>query len=168
MSVEIVVFAILAILAVGGGFGIIVTKNPFRAAMWMVLSFIGSAGIFVMLDAVFIAMLQLIVYAGAITVMIVIAMYTMDKLTLSSLKRFNNQAYFGALFGLGILLDFIVIAAKLKINTAYMGKNLSIAGSNVKAIGDVLFKSYLLPFEITAIVLLIALFGAVALTKKDL
>jgi NADH-quinone oxidoreductase subunit J len=168
MSVEIVVFAILAIFAVGGGFGIIVTKNPFRAAMWMVLSFIGSAGIFVMLDAVFIAMLQLIVYAGAITVMIVIAMYTMDKLTLSSLKRFNNQAYFGALFGLGILLDFIVIAAKLKINTAYMGKNLSIAGSNVKAIGDVLFKSYLLPFEITAIVLLIALFGAVALTKKDL
>jgi NADH-quinone oxidoreductase subunit J len=168
MIVEIVVFVILAIFAVGGGFGIIVTKNPFRAAMWMVLSFIGSAGIFVMLDAVFIAMLQLIVYAGAITVMIVIAMYTMDKLTLSSLKRFNNQAYFGALFGLGILLDFIVIAAKLKINTAYMGKNLSIAGSNVKAIGYVLFKSYLLPFEITAIVLLIALFGAVALTKKDL
>jgi NADH-quinone oxidoreductase subunit J len=168
MIVEIVVFVILAIFAVGGGFGIIVTKNPFRAAMWMVLSFIGSAGIFVMLDAVFIAMLQLIVYAGAITVMIVIAMYTMDKLTLASLKRFNNQAYFGALFGLGILLDFIVIAAKLKINTAYMGKNLSIAGSNVKAIGDVIFKSYLLPFEITAIVLLIALFGAVALTKKDL
>jgi NADH-quinone oxidoreductase subunit J len=168
MSVEIVVFAILAIFAVGGGFGIIVTKNPFRAAMWMVLSFIGSAGIFVMLDAVFIAMLQLIVYAGAITVMIVIAMYTMDKLTLASLKRFNNQAYFGVLFGLGILLDFIVIAAKLKINTVQFGKNLSIAGSNVKAIGDVLFKSYLLPFEITAIVLLIALFGAVALTKKDL
>jgi len=168
MSVEIVVFAILAIFAIGGGFGIIVTKNPFRAAMWMVLSFIGSAGIFVMLDAVFIAMLQLIVYAGAITVMIVIAMYTMDRLTLAGLKRFNNQAYFGALFGLGILLDFIVIVAKLKINTAYMGKNLSIAGSNVKAIGDVLFKSYLLPFEITAIVLLIALFGAVALTKKDL
>lgn len=168
MSVTIAVFAILAIFAVGGGFGIIVTKNPFRAAMWMVLSFIGSAGIFVMLDAVFIAMLQLIVYAGAITVMIVIAMYTMDRLTISDLKRFNNQAYFGALFGLGILLDFIVIAAKLKINTANMGKNLSIFGSNVKAVGDVLFKSYLLPFEITAIVLLIALFGAVALTKKDL
>ncbi|MGB9755492.1 MAG: NADH-quinone oxidoreductase subunit J [Desulfurella sp.] len=168
MIVEIVVFAILAVMAVGGGFGIIVTKNPFRAAMWMVLSFIGSAGIFVMLDAVFIAMLQLIVYAGAITVMIVIAMYTMDKLTIASLKRFNNQAYFGALFGLGILLDFIVIASKLRINTTLAGKNLSIAGNNIKAISDVLFKSYLLPFEITAIVLLIALFGAVALTKKDI
>lgn len=168
MIVEIIVFSILAIMAVGGGFGIIVTKNPFRAAMWMVLSFIGSAGIFVMLDALFIAMLQLIVYAGAITVMILIAMFTMDRLTIANLKRFNGQAYFGALFGLGIMLDFFVIVSKVRINTSFMGKNLEIAGSNIKAISDVLFKSYLLPFEITAIILLIALFGAVALTKKDL
>lgn len=168
MNVSVVVFLILALMAVGGGLGIVVTKNPFRAAMWMVLSFLGSAGLFVMLDATFIAMLQLIVYAGAITVMILIAMYTMDKLTIANLKRFNSQAYFGIAFGLGILLDFFVIVSKTKLNTALAGKNLEIASSNIKAVSNMLFKVYLLPFEITAIVLLIALFGAVALTKKNL
>ncbi len=165
---EAIVFYILAIITVGGGLGVVISQNPFRAALWMVLTFVGIAGLFVMLHAQFNAMLQLIVYAGAIAIMIALTMMVMDRRNLNAIGRFNPQPLWAAMFGAGILADLAVLALKFKIDLSNAGKNLAIDGSNTKMIGDVLFKHYLFPFEITAIILLVALLGAVVLTKKDI
>ncbi len=165
---EAVVFYILATITVGGGLGVVISKNPYRAALWMVLSFVGIAGLFVMLHAQFNAMLQLIVYAGAIAVMITLTMMIMDRRHLDAIERFNPQPLWAAMFGVGIFADLAVLALKYKIDLSNVGKNLMLDSSNTKMIGDVLFKDYLFPFEITAIILLVALLGAVVLTKKDI
>ncbi len=165
---EAIMFFILALMSVGGAFGVLISKNPYRAAMWMVLSFFGIAGLFVMLHAQFNAMLQIIVYAGAIAVMIMLVMMVMDRRTIEGLKRFNPQPIWPALIGLALLADLGFIACRFKIDLSNAGKNLAINGSNTQMIGEVLFKHYLLPFEVTAIILLVALIGAVVLTKKDI
>ncbi|AEA33216.1 NADH-quinone oxidoreductase subunit J family protein [Hippea maritima] len=165
---EAIVFYIIAILTVGGALGVLLSKNPYRAALFMVLAFFGIAGLFVMLHAQFNAMLQLIVYAGAIAVMITLTMMVMNRRTLEGLKRFNSQWYWAAFIGIGLLADLIALAYKFKIDLSNAGKNLALGGSNTKLIGEVLFKHYLLPFEITAIILLVALLGAVVLTKRDI
>jgi len=167
-NMDAVMFYIISIITVGGAFGVLVSKNPYRAAMWMVLTFVGIAGLFIMLHAQFNAMLQIIVYAGAIAVMIVLVMMVMDRRTIEGLKRFNPQAVWPALIGAALLGDLAFLAYKFKINTSNAGKNLTINGSNTQMIGEVLFKHYLLPFEVTAIILLVALIGAVVLTKKDI
>ncbi len=165
---EALVFYIIAFMTVVGALGVLLSKNPYRAALFMVLAFFGIAGLFVMLHAQFNAMLQLIVYAGAIAVMITLTMMVMDRRAISGLKRFNPQWFWPAMIGAGLLADLVLLALKFHISTENAGKNLAINGSNTQLIGEVLFKQYLLPFEITAIILLIALLGAVVLTKRDI
>ena len=165
---EGIMFYIISIITVGGALGVLLSRNPYRAAMWMIFSFFGIAGLFVMLHAQFNAMLQIIVYAGAIAVMIVLVMMVMDKRMLESIKRFNPQAFWPALIGIALLADLSFLAYKFKINVGNAGKHLTINGSNTQMIGEILFKHYLLPFEVTAIILLVALIGAVVLTKKDI
>ncbi|WP_198018179.1 NADH-quinone oxidoreductase subunit J family protein [Hippea jasoniae] len=165
---EAIVFYIIALITVGSALGVVLSKNPYRAALWMVLTFFGIAGLFVMLHAQFNAMLQIIVYAGAIAVMIMLTMMVMDRRTIEGLKRFNSHAYFPALIGAGLLLDLAYLAIKVKIDLANAGKNLTMDGSNTKMIGEILFKHYLFPFEVTAIILLVALLGAVVLTKREI
>lgn len=165
---EGIMFYIISAITVGGALGVLLSKNPYRAAMWMIFSFFGIAGLFVMLHAQFNAMLQIIVYAGAIAVMIMLVMMIMDRRTIETLKRFNSQFYWPALIGLALFVDLVFLAYKFKIDTSNAGKNLAVNGSNTQMIGEVLFKHYLLPFEVTAIILLVALIGAVVLTKKDI
>jgi len=165
---EGIMFYVISAITVGGALGVLLSKNPYRAAMWMIFSFFGIAGLFIMLHAQFNAMLQIIVYAGAIAVMIMLVMMIMDRRTIESLKRFNPQFYWPALIGLALFADLAFLAYEFKIDTSNAGKNLAINGSNTQMIGEVLFKHYLLPFEVTAIILLVALIGAVVLTKKDI
>ncbi len=163
-----VMFYIIAGITIAGALGVLISKNPYRAAFWMIIAFFGIAGLFVMLHAQFNAMLQIIVYAGAIATMIMLTMMVMDRRTIEGLKRFNPQPVWPALIGVALLSDLAFLAYKFTINTANAGKNLALDGSNTKMIGEVLFKHYLLPFEVTAIILLVALVGAVVLTKKDI
>ncbi len=162
-----IMFFILSIGTIIGAIGTILCKNAYYSALWMISAFVSLAGLFVMLNAPFIAMLQIIVYAGAIAILILFVMMLMDRRVLDNKYKFNPQYFWGVILGIGIFADMAVLAFKFKINIANAGKNLTLHGSNTKMVGDVLFKHYLFPFEITAIVLLIALIGAIILTKKD-
>ncbi len=162
----VIMFFILSVTTIAGALGTVVSRNAYASALWMITAFVGMAGLFVMLSAPFVAMLQIIVYAGAIAVLILFVMMLMDRRVLSNRYRFNPQYFWGVIFAAGIFADIAVLAFKLKINLANAGKNLAVNGSNTQMVGEVLFKHYLLPFEIIAIVLLIALIGAIVLTNK--
>ncbi len=162
------VFFVLALVTIVGALGTVISRNAYASALWMVAAFLGVSGLFIMLNAPFIAMLQIIVYAGAIAVLIIFVMMLMDRRVLNNKERFNPQYLWGVVLGVGLLADLSALAFKFRINLSHIGENLTLNGSNTKMIGDVLFKRYLFPFEITAIILLIALIGAVVLTRKDI
>ncbi len=162
-----IVFFILSLGTIIGALGTILCKNAYYSAMWMISAFVSLAGLFVMLNAPFVAMLQIIVYAGAIAILILFVMMLMDRRVLNNKERFNPQYFWGIILGVGLFSDLAVLAFKFRINITNAGKSLTLHGSNTKMVGDVLFKHYLFPFEIIAIILLIALIGAIVLTKKD-
>ncbi len=162
-----VIFFVLSLVTIIGALGTVISRNVYSSVLWMITSFIGVSGLFVMLNAPFIAMLQIIVYAGAIAVLILITMMLMDRRLLENKERFNPQYLWAVVFGFGLFADIAVLAFKFKINLSHVGENLTFNGSNTKMIGNILFKHYLLPFELIAIVLLVALIGAIVLTKED-
>ncbi len=162
-----IMFFILSLGTIVGALGTVLCKNAYYSAMWMISAFVSMAGLFVMLNAPFVAMLQIIVYAGAIAILILFVMMLMDRRILNNKEKFNPQYFWGVILGVGLFSDLAVLALKFKINVSNAGKHLALQGSNTKMVGDVLFKHYLFPFEIIAIILLIALIGAIVLTKED-
>ncbi len=162
-----IMFFILSLVTIIGALGTVISKNAYASALWMITAFVSMAGLFILLNAPFVAMLQIIVYAGAIAILILFVMMLLDRRVLDNKNKFNPQYFWGVILGVGLFSDLAVLAYKFKINISDAGKNLTLHGSNTKMIGDVLFKHYLFPFEIIAIILLVALVGAIVLTKDD-
>ncbi len=162
-----IMFFILSLVTIIGALGTVISKNAYASALWMITAFVSMAGLFILLNAPFVAMLQIIVYAGAIAILILFVMMLLDRRVLDNKNKFNPQYFWGVILGVGLFSDLAVLAYKFKINMSDAGKNLTLHGSNTKMIGDVLFKHYLFPFEIIAIILLVALVGAIVLTKDD-
>ena len=167
-NMETIIFAIVSLIAIVGALGLVFAKNPYHSALWMVFSFVGLAGLLALLQAYFLTVLQLIVYAGAIVVMIAFVMMTIDFRKVGGLSKFVPQWLWGLIISFGLLIDLFILASKMKIDVSQSGKNLAIAGSNTKALGMELFTHYLFPFELVAIILLVALIGVVVLTKREI
>jgi NADH-quinone oxidoreductase subunit J len=100
--------------------------------------------------------------------MIAFVMMTIDFRKVGGLSKFVPQWLWGLIISFGILIDLFILASKMKIDVSQSGKNLAIAGSNTKALGMELFTHYLFPFELVAIILLVALIGVVVLTKREI
>ena len=143
-------------------------KNPVSAALWLVLMFFGLAGIYVVLEAYFVAAVQVLVYAGAIMVLFLFVIMLLD------LRTEELAAHRGPrLKALGVLgaLGFLAVAgtAVATSRLAWPGADgLEGLDGGAGAIGDALFNRWLLAFEVTSFLLLGAILGAVLLTKRRL
>ncbi len=155
-------FIIFATVALGGSIMVVTRKNPISSAMFLILTLFAVAALFVLREAHFIAVIQIIVYAGAVVVLFVFvimllnvpdAMIPVQKPTLAQ--------------GLGVLA-----AGLLMLEGAVAGSRHSLpAGSavdvgSVKAVGKALFTTYIFPFEITSVLLLTAIVGAIIMARK--
>jgi NADH-quinone oxidoreductase subunit J len=164
---EHLLFYLLAIGAVIAGLLVIFKKNPVINALFLIVVMLCLAGIYLLLGAQFMAAIQLIVYAGAIMVLFlfVIMLLNLDAETAGMVKGgFPRTA--------GILLAallFLTLLSVLRISTL-PGKGLHPIdeAANTESIARVLFNYFLLPFEITSVILLIAIIGAIVLGKKKL
>jgi NADH-quinone oxidoreductase subunit J len=164
---EALLFYLLAIGAVICGILVIVKKNPVINALFLILVMLCLAGIFLLLGAQFMAAIQLIVYAGAIMVLFlfVIMLLNLDQ-EISGVVKGGPQKAVG--FILAVLL-LAVLLSVVSINQL-PGKGLHPIDevSNTESLARVLFTHFLLPFEITSVILLIAIIGAIVLGKKKL
>jgi NADH-quinone oxidoreductase subunit J len=164
---EALLFYLLAIGAVICGILVIVKKNPVINALFLILVMLCLAGIFLLLGAQFMAAIQLIVYAGAIMVLFlfVIMLLNLDQ-EISGVVKGGPQKAVG--FILAVLL-LAVLLSVVGINQL-PGKGLHPIDevSNTESLARVLFTHFLLPFEITSVILLIAIIGAIVLGKKKL
>jgi NADH-quinone oxidoreductase subunit J len=163
---QLIFFLALAVLAVAGAAGVVLSKNPVYSALSLLLNFAVLAVMYILLQAQFLAVVQVIVYAGAIVVLFlfVVMLIGADVRLLEARGRGRMIATYGALaaavvmlVGFGYLLVTGVLAS---VSGAVPGNG------SVQAIGEVLFTEYLLPFELASVLLLVAMIGAVVLARK--
>jgi len=163
-----VMFFIFAALAVLGGLGVIIAKNPLHSALSLIGTMVSIAVIYILLHADFIAALQIAVYAGAVMMLIIFTIFLVDMGPGTNDKRTNSLGILGLIVG-GLV--FIAIALFVRMPTGGKGEMtqamLEKTGT-VQYIAEQLFTNYLLPFELASILLLVGLVGAVALAKKKL
>jgi NADH-quinone oxidoreductase subunit J len=163
---EYLLFFILALAAVGAGLGMLISRNAVYAALFLIVNFASVAVLYLTLAAPFIALAQITVYGGAIMVLFlfVIMLLGAEKLPIGVSMPWQRP--------LGIVLGALLLVevGYMILFKAGLPSGLTIPGADYaspKAIGLELFNSYLLPFEITSVLLLVALVGAIVLTKTE-
>jgi NADH-quinone oxidoreductase subunit J len=167
MSVDLILFFTLAVIAVVSALGMLFSNNAVYSALFLIMNFGAVAVLFLLLNAPFIAIVQVTVYAGAIMVLFlfVIMLLGAESLPLSKRSMRWQQP-------VGILLGVVLLAEAGYLLATNAG--LITIGGDVPApfggpleVGEVLFSSYLLPFEITSVLLLVGIIGAIVLTKGE-
>jgi len=167
MTTHDLFFYLFAALTLLCGFLVVAnpfTRNPVTSAMFLVLSIVSLAGLFVLLHAFFLAAVQVLVYAGAVMVLFLFVIMLLD------LKEEVRRHYktFGVVTGALAVVALAVIAIRA-IATSGVGAGLQpqVEGGT-GPLGRLLFGQYLLPFEIVSVLLLVAMVGVILLSKKDL
>lgn len=168
MTVNLVLFLILATVAVISALGMLLSRNAVYSALFLVLNFATVAVFYLLLGAPFIAITQVTVYAGAIMVLFlfVIMLLGADPLPEGDETPPVWQKPLAVALALILTVEGIFLIATQKSAGIINAAPVESTGSP-QAIGDLLFNQYLLPFEVTSILLLVAMVGAIVLTHKE-
>src|SRR3954464_15187476 len=161
-------FWIFAVLTVVFGAAVVLNRNPVASALSLVVSFLGLAGLFISLNAFFVGVIQILVYAGAVMVLFLFIIMLLD-LRAEKLRKINWPATAG-----GIAVAVVFLAQVLAVIGRYQPASRSFppltgaALDDVRGIGMRLFESYNLPLQIICILVLVATIGVVVLSKREL
>lgn len=161
-----IIFYILAALTLGTATMTVLSRNPINSAVYMIVCFFTIAGHMLMIDAQFLALVQILVYSGAIMVLI---LFTLMLMNLSDKhepkKRVMSRVAAAISVGLTILVVLMVLVKADGVMTQAAATGVDF--QSAKAIGHVLMNEYLLPFEFVSILLIAAMVGAVLVSKKE-
>lgn len=160
------IFYILAAFTLATGFMTVISKNPIHSAIYLVLCFFSVAGHYLMFNAQFLSLVHIIVYAGAIMVLILFTIMLMN-LNKENEPNKNLLSKISATIAFG-LLGFVLLATFVKtmpIIDTY--KQSGQDYQSIKVLGKVLLNEYMVPFEFASVLLLVAMIGAVLLSKKS-
>lgn len=162
---EIYAFIVLSVLAIGSALGMILNKNTVNSALFLVLHLISLAGVYLLLKAQFLAIVQIIVYAGAIMVLFLFVIMLLNVADEPSLFDKFRVGYFTAfLLGVAVLGQIVYSVAGVAGILPQISPEMERIGT-VEAVGEVLFTEYLMPFEMTAILLTAAVVGALMVAQ---
>jgi NADH-quinone oxidoreductase subunit J len=162
MSVEQVIFYIVAALALVGALGVVGSGDIVHAALFLVLALLMTAGVFVLLSAEFIGLVQILIYGGAVTILIIFAL----MLTRARQLRLRlNGAQLPFAVVAGVVLAALLIFAM--VQTAWPGTTDHVTVVPFEQFGTQLFRLYSVPFEVASLVLLVALIGAVVIAHGE-
>ena len=170
-TVDWVVFVVASVIVLAGGLGVVSARNPVHAALFLIQTLFGVAVLFVAQQAHFLAAVQVIVYAGAIVVLFlfVIMLLGVDREEHLRDEPLKGQRPTAVLIGLIGLAEIIGLARTHWVSGVHSaGGAADGPGSNVEKLGRSLFSTYLLAFEVTSALLVIAVVGAVVLARRPL
>lgn len=167
MSTTAILFWFLSALALLSATMVLISKNPVHSILWLIIVFFAISGHYVLLNAQFIAIVNLIVYAGAIMVLFLFVVMLMNLNSASEPQKNNTQKLAGIIAGGCLLLIMIdVLRSSVEVqNATAMAKEGNIG--LIKTLGKALFVDYVVPFEITSVLFLSAMIGAVVIGKRD-
>ena len=157
------VFYLLSILAIAGGIGVVTTQNVVHAALWLILSLLAVAGFYILLTSEFLALVQVLIYGGAVATIILFGLMLTRGRDLMPITFGESQRLPAILAG-GTLL-VVLLGAILNTDWPRYAQDVTVV--SLEQIGDQLFTQWLLPFEIASLVLLIALIGAIVISRQE-
>ncbi len=166
MTPDLILFALICVLAVGSGLAMLFSRNAVYSALFLVFNFLVVAVLYLLLNAAFIAMVQVTVYAGAIMVLFLFVVMLLGGEQLSGRSGLGWQRPLALVFGAALvaIIGYVILlrpaaSASLPAVTAEFGSPASV--------GRELFRRYLIPIEIASILLLVSMVGAIVLTRPE-
>ncbi len=162
-------FYLFAISTITGGLFTVISRQPVHSVLWLILSFLSSAGLFVLLGAEFVAMLLIIVYVGAVAVLFLFVVMMLDVDFAELKAEMARYMPLALLIGLVILMQFIMAfgawdsAQGVEANLA---QPVPADRHNTEALGVILYDQYFLLFQLAGLILLVAMIGAIVLTLR--
>ncbi|MFC4215647.1 NADH-quinone oxidoreductase subunit J [Pseudophaeobacter arcticus] len=162
-------FYLFAISAITGGLFTVISRQPVHSVLWLILAFISSAGLFVLLGAEFVAMLLVIVYVGAVAVLFLFVVMMLD-VDFAALKAEMAQYMpLALLIGLVILMQFVMAYGSWESAhgaSAQLAQPIPTDRHNTEALGLIIYDQYFLLFQLSGLILLVAMIGAITLTLR--
>jgi NADH-quinone oxidoreductase subunit J len=171
MTVASLFFYIFAFVAVGSAFMVIAARNPVHSVLFLILTFVNAAGLFILLGAEFLAMMLIVVYVGAVAVLFLFVVMMLDVNFVELRQGFLQYLPVGALVGVVFLVELLMVLGAWAIGPGVPRTIASpIPGvdvmTNTEALGLVLYTRYVYYFQAAGIVLLVAMIGAIVLTLR--
>ena len=166
MNFEAIVFYMFAALIVFAALRVITSRNPVHAVLFLVLAFISSAGIWMLLEAEFLAIALVLVYVGAVMVLFLFVVMMLDINLVRLREGFWRWLPFGAALAGLMAFEMIWVVGSTKPSGGAVAVRHAADYSNTKVLGRLLYTDYVYPFEIAAVILLVAMVAAIALTLR--
>ena len=160
---EQITFAALAVILVGSALAVVLSKNLFHAVLWLALALTGTAGVFLLLDAEFLAAVQLLLYAGGIITIVVFAIVVTERLIGERLTQTNMRIGGGALVSVVFLAFIVVVLGKHPLAASRP----EMPGDLTRLIGEAVLTRYVLPFELLAVLMLAGMLGAIYFARPE-
>ena len=169
LSILIITFYLFSLSAIAGGLMTVISRNPVHSVLWLILAFLSSAGLFVLLGAEFLAMLLIIVYVGAVAVLFLFVVMMLD-VDFSTLKaEMAGYLPIALLIGVVLVMQLGMAFGVWSYAETALGAREVLANSehhNTKALGLILYDRYFILFQLSGLILLVAMIGAIVLTLR--
>jgi NADH-quinone oxidoreductase subunit J len=163
MSLPVVLFSLFAGIAVAGAIALIVAREPIHSALSLILVMVSLAALYLLLGAEFIAAVQIIVYAGAIMVLFVFVIMLLN----AGVEERTNFSRLTKYAGLPLAVFLALELGYWLVRGSHGPAQTEVSSASTRELSHLLFGSFVLPFELTSILILIALLGAVVLARKE-
>ena len=165
MNITTLLFILLSVMAVGSALMMLFSKSPVHSILWLIVVFFAISGHYVLLNAQFLAVVNIIVYAGAIMVLFLFVVMLMNLNSDTEPAKNYRLRLIGVISGGSLLL--ILLSALMKMDEQHLVQMKIGDAGLIANLGKVLFTSYVVPFEISSVLFLSAMIGAVVIGKKD-
>jgi len=163
MTLEVAAFWALAVVLVGSALAVVLSRNLFHSVLWLALALTGTAGVFLLLQAEFLAAVQILLYAGGVVTVVVFAIVVTERLVGERISQTSRRIAAGAI--VSVLFAVGVIGA---LNGAVLPRDLPDASPALtRTLGEAVLTEFVLPFELLAVLLLAALIAAVYFARPE-
>ena len=169
MTLPLFFFYLFSAVAVASAFMVISARNPVHAVLFLILTFVNAAGLFMLTGAEFLALILIVVYVGAVAVLFLFVVMMLDVDFAQARKGLLQYAPIGIVVGLVLLLELLLVAGTFVISPEVAGSAalpIDATVENTRALGQVLYTRYVFLFQGAAAVLLVAMIGAIVLTLR--
>jgi NADH-quinone oxidoreductase subunit J len=168
MSFELLLFYVFAGTLVASALGVILSRNPVYSVLFLVFAFINSAFLWMLLEAEFLALLLIVVYVGAVAVLFLFVVMMMDINIAEVQQGLTKYAPIGAILGIIVVIEIGLVMLSEDIKNKFSGEVPAAAESysNTETLGIEIYTNYIYPFELAAIILLVAIVVAITLTMR--
>lgn len=162
MSLPQILFLIVGLITLGAAVAVVTSRNVLHSAFLLALSFFGVAVLYVLLDAPYLAAAQVLVYIGAISILIVFAIMLSHKIAARDLVQSNSQW----LVSLVVVVLLFGVLVYLTLQASWPAAKQALGVDTIGGLGEAFVGTYALPFEVVSIVLLVALVGAIIIARE--